>query len=148
MIFDVLIGVAALALLWLLARLFLAASPAALARGLRWLAALLVAVAIGGFFYAGREGLAGALVPALLATLLRWRPRARSGGGTEASGAGDGRMTASEALKILGLEEGASTDQVRDAHRRLMIRIHPDRGGSTFLAAKINEARDVLLGRD
>lgn len=145
MIFDVLIGVAALALLWLLARLFLAASPAALARGLRWLAALLVAVAIGGFFYAGREGLAGALVPALLATLLRWRPRGQSGMG--APDTGDGRMTAAEALKILGLEEGASTDQVRDAHRRLMIRIHPDRGGSTFLAAKINEARDVLLGR-
>src|SRR5690348_7388590 len=148
MIFDVLIGVAALALLWLLARLFLAASPATLARGLRWLAALLVAVAIGGFLYAGREGLAGALVPALLATLLRWRPRAWSGGGTGAPSAGDGRMTAAEALKILGLEEGASADQVRDAHRRLMIRIHPDRGGSTFLAAKINEARDVLLGRD
>lgn len=147
MIFDVLIGVAALALLWLLARLFLAASPAALARGLRWLAALLVAVAIGGFLYAGREGLAGALVPALLATLLRWRPRARSGSGTGAPGAGDGRMTAAEALKILGLEEGANADQVREAHRRLMIRIHPDRGGSTFLAAKINEARDVLLGR-
>jgi hypothetical protein len=147
MIFDVLIGVAALALLWLLARLFLAASPAALARGLRWLAALLVAVAIGGFLYAGREGLAGALVPALLATLLRWRPRARSGSGSGASDAGDGRMTAAEALKILGLEEGASADQVREAHRRLMIRIHPDRGGSTFLAAKINEARDVLLGR-
>lgn len=148
MIFDVLIGVAALVLLWLLARLFLAASPAALARGLRWLAALLVAVAIGGFLYAGRKGLAAALTPALLATLLRWRPRARSGDGAGPSGVRDGRMTAPEALKILGLGTGASAEQVREAHRRLMIRIHPDRGGSTFLAAKINEARDVLLGKD
>lgn len=148
MIFDVLIGAAALGLLWLLARLFLAASPAALARGLRWLAALLVAVAIGVFFYAGRDGLAAALVPALLATLLRWRPRSWSGGGAGSSSIGGGRMTAAEALKILGLEEGASAEQVREAHRRLMIRIHPDRGGSTFLAAKINEARDVLLGKN
>lgn len=149
MILDVLIGVAALALLWLLARLFLAASPAALARGLRWLAAFLVAVAIGVFLYAGREGLAGALVPALLATLLRWRPWSRSGGGkSRESGARSGRMTRAEALQILGLEEGAGPDEVREAHRRLMVRIHPDRGGSTFLAAKINEARDILLGKD
>jgi curved DNA-binding protein CbpA len=56
-------------------------------------------------------------------------------------------MTRPEALRILDLAEGASDDAIRDAHRRLMVRIHPDRGGSTFLAAKLNEARDVLLRR-
>jgi hypothetical protein len=74
-----------------------------------------------------------------------WREdmaRAEGGGGGP-----DGRMTRAQALDILGLDEGASDEEIRRAHRDLMLRMHPDRGGSTFLAAKINEAKDVLLGR-
>jgi hypothetical protein len=58
---------------------------------------------------------------------------------------GSGAMTKEEAYKILGLEAGAAATDVRKAHRRLMQRLHPDLGGTSFLAARINEAKDVLL---
>jgi hypothetical protein len=55
-------------------------------------------------------------------------------------------MTREEALAVLGLSDGASDDDVRAAHRRLIQRVHPDVGGSADLAARINRAKDVLLG--
>jgi len=54
-------------------------------------------------------------------------------------------MTRAEALKVLGLFEGASPAEVKAAHRRLMAHLHPDVGGSDYLAQQINQARDVLL---
>ena len=55
------------------------------------------------------------------------------------------RMTEAQALDILGLQAGADADAVRKAHRRMMQKVHPDRGGSTYLATRINAAKEFLL---
>ena len=59
---------------------------------------------------------------------------------------GAGPMDRAQALQVLGLAEGASAADIKDAHRRLIAGMHPDHGGSDFLAAQINQAKDVLLG--
>ena len=77
-----------------------------------------------------------------------WRQDAKADQTTRSGGtARTGPMTDDEAYQILGLGPGASEAEVREAHRRFMKAVHPDMGGSTFLAAKINEAKDRLVGK-
>jgi hypothetical protein len=74
------------------------------------------------------------------------KDQAGSGPGEAGSPRGQAAMDRAEALRILGLAEDAGPEAVREAHRRLMQRFHPDRGGSDYLAAMINQAKRVLLG--
>jgi len=77
-----------------------------------------------------------------------WRERVDADAGQRQGAApGTGAVGTQEAYEILGLEPGASEAEVREAHRRLMKQVHPDRGGSAALAAKINEAKDRILGK-
>ncbi|XP_059646922.1 mitochondrial import inner membrane translocase subunit TIM14-3-like [Cornus florida] len=57
------------------------------------------------------------------------------------------KMTRREAALILGVREGTPPDKVKEAHRRVMVANHPDAGGSHYLASKVNEAKDVMLGK-
>lgn len=72
--------------------------------------------------------------------------RAAWGGGAKSEASRSGAMSKDEALAILGLKPGASADEIKAAHKRLLKDFHPDKGGSDYLAAKINAAKDVLLG--
>lgn len=85
-------------------------------------------------------------VTLLEAYLDRVHPDWRGGKNETGAGASGGPMSREEAFKILGLRPDAGEAEIREAHHRLMLKLHPDHGGSDYLAARLNEARDVLLG--
>ena len=73
-------------------------------------------------------------------------PGSQQPGGNQQTAARNGQMDRDEAMEVLGLKPGFTREDVIQAHRRMMQKVHPDRGGSDYLAAQINRAKDVLLG--
>jgi DnaJ-domain-containing protein 1 len=76
-----------------------------------------------------------------------WSEHAQTDTAAGRRASSSGKMSEQEAYQILGLETGASADEISRAHRTLMKKLHPDQGGSTYLAARINEAKEILLRR-
>jgi hypothetical protein len=146
-------GFAILILLLFLLRGFAFADVKRLARGFRVSGAILLGLIALALLAAGRAGYAllaaGAAWALLMGRPIQLRPPPPGGGMGGRSAPPpprSGAMSRAEALKVLGLEEGATESEIRAAHRRLILQTHPDKGGSSYLAAKINEAKDVLLG--
>lgn len=158
------LGLIGLGVVLLLLHLFVNTDPKVLARGLVWSATVLLIGGLAYLAFSGRLSWLFVVVPAALPWIARARMLAQivrlilyvrgmagaARGGASDSRSGPGRprpgiMTRDEALKVLGLEEGAAESAIRAAHRRLIAALHPDQGGSSYLAAKINQARDVLL---
>ncbi|WNV04098.1 DnaJ domain-containing protein [Candidatus Methylospira mobilis] len=121
----------------------------------------IIAIAIVLLALTGRLGWLVPLIGAIAALLVRsaqtlapllpllekiWREHRRKPEAetTGATGGGNG-MTRVEALAVLGLSEGATHEEIIAAHRRLMQKVHPDRGGSDYLASQLNKARNILL---
>jgi len=95
--------------------------------------------------YAQKDGESARLLAAFLDRMYPDWGEQDSDGTDDAFADGSGNMSRAEALRILGLGDDADDAEIKAAHHRLIAGLHPDRGGSAYLAAKINEARDVLL---
>jgi len=76
-----------------------------------------------------------------------WSEHAQGYAAAGRGAAAGGKMTEQEAYQILGIQPGASADEIVRAHRGLMKKLHPDQGGSTYLAARVNEAKEILSRR-
>ncbi len=131
------------------------APPRTVRRGIGFVFLLAIMVAGLVLVVTGRSGLALAglfiLAPWVMPMVRRLLPGRRddpSGtGDRQHKGASSPTMDRAEALRILDLPGDAGRDAVQEAYLRLISRLHPDRGGSTYLAARLNEARRILMGR-
>ncbi len=159
---TVLAGLVALVAFLVLVRLYwLSARPSA-ATSIVTLLALLLVAGLGVLAATGRlhwlAAVGAALLPFLRRgfVLLRYLPflgrlygryRAQRGGSGRTGGTrpGAGDMTRAQALAVLGLKANPTRAEVIKAHRHLMSKIHPDKGGSTYLAQQLNEAKRVLI---
>jgi hypothetical protein len=105
--------------------------------------------AIVGLALLGRLMWLWPTVPYYDSWLARWgkHPQGNAGPGNAPRSASSGKMSKEEAYQILGVRAGAGDQEISRAHRSLMKKLHPDQGGSTYLAARVNEAKDVLLRR-
>lgn len=142
------LGLGALVLLLAGGEAFSRARVATIKALLAWIAALAGLSLLTLLLLTGRGAAALAALPFLMPLAANWwRGRSPAQGAGQAAPRARPRMSRAEALEVLGLREGATEAEIRAAWLRLMQAAHPDRGGSDWLAAKLNQARDTLLHR-
>lgn len=126
-------------------KFFVSAQPKQIAAFLGAAVFFILTVALFFMAVTGRLPAAIALVIAIWPLALAWwkakHPRTAKAGKAPSTKS----MNRNEALEILGLAEKATTEDIEDAYKRLMLKVHPDQQGSDWMAAKLNEARDLLL---
>ena len=142
-------GLAILAVLLLAMKWFVSATPQASFRAGVFVAGIAFMVLAG---YLAVTGKLAAALPAVIAALIAYRKNqqlkgAGAGNSYTGQGASGGQMGRDEAYKVLGLEPGASRDEVHASYKKLMQKLHPDKEGTEYLAQKINQARDTLLDK-
>jgi hypothetical protein len=151
-----LLGIAALGVILWTVHKYVRANPPTMAKRIRTVGGVLAIAGAGFLAMRGQIFLAVPLAVTgfgLLVTYFdRWYPgwREHADGGAAAGqvhAPSSNKMTAEEAQQILGVAPGAAAEDISRAHRLLMKKLHPDQGGSTYLAARVNEAKDVLLRR-
>lgn len=130
--------------LYALYRFFLRASVDEIKSFLFAAVTLVICLALFLLAITGRLPAAIAIVVALWPIALGWWKMKNKPDNT-AKTSSNGPMTREEALEILGLKEGASPKDVKDSYKKLMTKVHPDHEGSEWMAAKLNQARDLLL---
>ncbi|MDO9459501.1 MAG: hypothetical protein Q7N95_05230 [Alphaproteobacteria bacterium] len=142
-------GAAFLLLGLLFLRTFASADPVRIAKGVRYGGATVLLALAAYLAFSGRTPIAILLVGWALLLVGRKPSLTKDDTSQDTGGPRRARsgLSRQEALDILGLASGATHDEVREAHKRLMQTCHPDHGGSSYLAARINAAKDVLLSR-
>ncbi len=158
LVFGVFAGIG----LILLMRWLSLSKPGQAKRALTWGLVSIVVLTAAFLAMTGRLAWAGAALSALIPWAMRgmqahalWRQfKSYTGGASKSSSGqqapprpGQQRMSSEEAYAVLGLKPGASSDEIQIAYKRLIQKMHPDAGGSDALAAQINQARDVLMGK-
>lgn len=162
---HLILGLVLTVLLFLLLRQWLRLDPAEKRKGLFWGGVMVLGAVCTLLVVTGRLHVVGALLAALapfahrgwraFQLWLLWRRIRNAGGGAgtdqqrdegeQPPPANSGRMEPKEACDVLNVPADAGRDEIVKAHRRLIQRVHPDRGGSDELAARVNEAKEVLL---
>ncbi len=148
-------GFLAVGLVSLLALLLVASLATRLSvRHLRLLALVTLFIILGAglvvLALAGRYGLAAPLGFIMMWLLRLWRVTRGSDNAGKAESAADGKagtqpMTVAEARDVLGVDAAASREEIETAYRDLIVKNHPDHGGTDWIAAQLNHARDILL---
>ncbi len=143
----IILAIVGICLLALFVRWLLRTDPKVILWAIKWLVIVAVGIGFVLLFLSGRlfsvTSLLAAALPLIIPVIIkmgRFDQQRPSPGGTSSDA-----MAVEEAYEVLELKPGASKQDIHQAHRRLMLKVHPDQGGSTYLAIKLNQAKDVLL---